>query len=310
MKRLFHICMKSSSEVLFRDEEDYLRGINCLAMACIETGNRVGTFSFQSDHVHFDLFTENHYPLVLRWRISYTKYFNKKYERKGPLLDDYTFVLELVGARHIESAESYILRNSVHHGITSIPFGYPFNSTACYFSSDFSRQYLDSIDFAKYRKFNFLPVNRRPPKDTLLNAQGMIKAECFMEISMVEKFFGSARAFCYCMTRLSGEEWERTQQKDGNNLPPITLHSIEQPFSIDIEQMLKNEKGHLAGTRLTDMQLCSMIDKNICPKLGVRTYAHLDHEQKLLIFHRLTQRRDCPYKEQIMRCLALNDYNR
>jgi len=306
MRRLFHICLTSHSEVLFRNEEDYLWGINCLALTCLDTGSRIGTFSFQSDHIHFDMFTEIPWRDIARFKNSYTRHFNHKYSRTGPLLNAGYFCLELVGARHIEAAESYILRNSVHHAITSTPFGYPYNSSSCYYSSDFSRYYLDNIDFAKYKIGNFLPANGRPDKKYLLNNRGMISADYFMEISMVEKFFGSARGYNYCMTRLSGEEWERYQQKDENGLPSVTLATIETPYTSTIEKLLENEKGKYAGSKMTDLQVCDLIDNGLLPRYKVNSYTQLSTKSKLEIYRQLVKRSDVSSR-QIQRCLALHD---
>lgn len=304
MKKQFHICVTSHSEVLFRDEEDLLRGINSLALACIYNETKICCFSFQSDHVHFDVITEEPSKLVWSFRRIYTMYFNQKYKRTDRLGEHSFYRIEIQGPRHIEAAESYILRNAVHHGIASTPFGYPFNSSQCYYAKDLGHEYLNAIDFKNYKKGTFLPQNRRIPKHYLMNPQGMIDPKYFIEISLVEKFFGSPRGYNYCMTRLSGEEWEKSQEKDNNGIEPITLRSIEKTYSEKLESMYEHEKGRLS-THLSDIEVCTIIDKEYLRTFNCASYVQLTKDQKERIIKDLTRNKRVT-KAQLFRCLAMS----
>jgi len=288
---------------MFRDEEDFLRGINALALACIYNGAKLCTFSLQSDHVHFDALTDIPSTIVKSFRRIHTMYFNRKYHRTGPLGEHSFFINEIDGIRHIEAAESYILRNAVHHGIAASPFGYPFNSSCCYFAKDLGHSFLSSIDFSKYRKGTFLPHNRRFSKDILMNPQGIIDPKHYIEISLVEKFFTSPRGFNYCMTRLSGEEWAKSQEKDQNNKEAVTIETVEMSYSDLLDQMYENEKGRKSSL-LTDIEVCRLIDKRYLRKYRCRSYTELNNEQKEAILMELLPQRGFS-KSQLRRCLAL-----
>jgi len=303
MKKQYHICITSHNEVIFRNEFDYLKGINSLALSCVYTGEKIGTFSLQSDHIHFDLFSDNPGEFVRIFKNGYFQYFNRKYIRTGSLGEHMYYHIELDGARHIEAAESYILRNAVHHGVALSPFGYPFNSSNCYFCNDLGHTFLSAIDFKKYKKGAFLPHNRRFPKDYLMNPQGIIAPEYFIEISLVEKFFGSPRGFNYCMTRLSSEEWSISQSKDENGLAPITLQSIEKPYSDQLDLMYEYEKARRSTMR-TDTEVCALIDTKYLKKYHCQSYTQLTEDQKSQIICELLPQKGFT-KAQLYRCLAV-----
>ncbi|MBQ0043658.1 MAG: hypothetical protein KBT05_01395 [Bacteroidales bacterium] len=304
MKKQYHICITSHEEVMFRNEEDYLRGINSLALTCIQMQDKVCTFSFQTDHIHFDLISDRPGEFVRQFRNRYAMYFNKKYNRKGPLGKHLYFISELEGARHVEAAESYILRNAVHHGIASSPFGYPFNSSTCYFEKDLCHFYLGSVDFSKYKKGLFLPHNRKFPKSYLLNPQGMIDPKHFVEVKLVEKFFGTPRGYLFCMTRLSSEEWEKSQAKDENGKDAITLKIIEHSFTDRLDILYENEKGRNVNS-CSDMDVCRIIDTKYLRKYSCNSYAQLSRSQKEAIKDELLTKKGTT-KIQIYRCLALS----
>ena len=52
MRKIYHICLSSHDEVLFRCERDYVIGFNCLAEAAFYTGSKLLADGFMSTHWH------------------------------------------------------------------------------------------------------------------------------------------------------------------------------------------------------------------------------------------------------------------
>ena len=105
------------------------------------------------------------------------------------------------------------------------------------------------------------------------------------------------------MNRISGEEWDREQEKEGGEL--ITLDKIETGISLqDLSVMKRNEHGRENYSALSDMMLCMHIDHEILPRYSVQSVYQLTEQQKKEIGNTLWQtlraRRD-----QIVRCLAM-----
>lgn len=71
------------------------------------------------------------------------------------------------------------------------------------------------------------------------------------------------------LSRQSSEEWKKEQERDGNGHRPITIGAIE-PFvntDSEIDRMLYAEKGYdYHPSRLTDMDLCEIVDKQLASR--------------------------------------------
>ena len=154
MKKTYHLCLSSDDEVMFRDLEDYNRGFNCFALALHMTDSTGLVESFMSTHTHQIAQTRNSGELMYNFRRSYSQYFNHKYQRSGKLGERHHFTMEIIGYHHIVTAISYVLRNTLHHGIVPIPYAYPHCSVNSIFKKAFGRfneeQLLHPRSYAKY----------------------------------------------------------------------------------------------------------------------------------------------------------------
>ena len=139
MKKTYHLCLSGGDEILFRDEEDYNRGFNCFALALYKTGSTGLVESFQSTHCHKMVQTEDPVEFMYVMRQSYSKYFNRKYDRHGRVGEKMHFTLEVVGLHHHLAAMSYVLRNALHHGVVPIPYAYPHCSANAIFRREMGK---------------------------------------------------------------------------------------------------------------------------------------------------------------------------
>ena len=86
MRKLYHVCLSSGSEVMFRSQSDYIRGFNCLAVALHKTSSSLFADSFMSNHFHICVESNDVRGLMFSYRAAYSRYFNNKYYRKVSLL--------------------------------------------------------------------------------------------------------------------------------------------------------------------------------------------------------------------------------
>lgn len=70
MKKIYHLCLSSHREVLFRDEEDFTIGFNYLAEAAFYTESRLLADGFMSTHWHNIVRTEVPDELTARFRYA------------------------------------------------------------------------------------------------------------------------------------------------------------------------------------------------------------------------------------------------
>lgn len=310
MKELYHIGISSGgAEVLFRVNNDYDYAFNCLAIALYKTGSELLCDSFMSTHCHWIVLTDNLGRLTRCFKNSYINYFNNKYHRKGELIRSHNYAILLKGIHHILAAESYVLRNCMHHGLCQTPFSYQHTSANCYFRRELGKYY--DTDSLLSRKEIKKKLSKRAvfPNDYKMNKNGIFLRESIVQSSQVENQYVTPRGFLYNMTRLSGEEWRKEQENDNNNIPPITLESIENGMTSSdgtattmYQKMAYNERGRFNYQSICDIDLCEMIDTIFIPKYHRSSVYHLSEREKIDIAKILKEKYHAT-NYQINRCL-------
>ena len=138
-----------------------------------------------------------------------------------------------------------------------------------------------------------------------MDKSGLLLREDVIDTADVEHMFGTPRNFLYHMNRLSGEEWQREQERDKEQSKPITIGDIENGISHQtLEQMLHNEHGWNDYRKMTDIQLCHLIDKVILPELDKESVYTMTRDEKSRIAQYLYRTYRLP-EAQIRRCLAI-----
>ena len=304
MKKTYHLCLSAGDEVMFRDLEDYNRGFNNFAIALHKTSSTGLVESIMSTHAHMLVQTDSPKDFMMCLRLPYTMYFNKKYQRSGRLGEKLHFTMEIVGYHHMLAAMSYILRNALHHGVAPVPYAYPHCSANAIFMSEMSKRPEENL-LPQKSIYKFLGRRAEYPDSYKMSKSGVFLRESVLDIPQVENLFVTPRMFNFYMTRKSSEEWEAEQVKDQNNSPLINIQSIEQGVHTEpIEKLLLLENGKADYRKLSDIDLCTEIDRNILPKFGKASVYHLSTEEKNRIANHLFNTFHLN-ASQIRRCLAI-----
>ena len=306
MKDSYSICFTSHDEVLFRDEADHGMFINIMAIEGYRTETEILSDAEMSNHVHLNAFTREPTRFAGRTRMAYTKYFNGKYGRKGRMGEKGTYVLRVNGFNHQLVLNNYIYRNGLHHGAAATAFGYPFSSIHEMFAEDLGRVLPPAVYTKRSDIAAFLPRFADFPDSYVMDGNGVFLRRSFMEIRQVELFYSSPRNFLFQMNRLTDKTWEEDQKKDGTG-KPITLADVEPGLDDkSIAQLLNNEYGrNFNPSRMQDLDVCRLIDRDILPGYGVTSVYFLSSTQKKRIARMLKEEFHLP-DHQIQRCLVLN----
>lgn len=305
MKRTYHLCLSAGDEVMFRDLEDYNRGFNCFALALYKTDSTGLVESFMSTHVHKLVQTHDPKEFMFNFRNPYSKYFNRKYGRSGRLGEKMHFTLEAVGHHHTIAAASYILRNALHHGVAPLPYAYPHCSANAIFRKEMGKFHKDRMITTKsYSKF--IGRHAEYPDSYKMSESGVFTRESVLDIPQMEALYGTPRAYNFYMSRKSSKEWEAEQQKDANELPPISLSSIERGVNLHEEsQMIVYESGKADYRKISDIDLCTELDLLAQNRYGRQSTYQLTTKEKLMIAEDLYRNRHLS-ESQIRRCLILS----
>ena len=303
MKKTYHLCLSAGNETLFRDEEDYNRGFNSLALALYKTNSTGLVESFQSTHFHLVVQSENPADMMYAMRQSYSKYFNRRYQRSGRLGEKHHFQLEISGLHHHLAAMTYVLRNALHHGLVPIPYAYPHCTVNAIFRKEMGKTHIEK-ELNQNSFYRFVGRKAEWPSHYRMNDKGLFLRESVLDIVQVENMYATPRAFNYYMSRKSGEEWEKEQEKDNIGASPIRLEDIEQGINGQTkEKMLIYESGRSDYRKISDIDLCHEIDRNIIPKYGKGSVYHLSRTEKEQIGEFLFRTFRIG-EAQIRRCLA------
>ena len=280
MKKSYHLCLSAGDEIMFRDLEDYRRGFNCFAIALYKTGSTGLVEAFMSNHFHLMIQTEDPKEFMYNMRQPYSKYFNQKYGRNGALGEKEHFQLEIRGLHHHLAAMSYILRNPLHHGIAPIPYAYPHSSVNVIFQHEMGKS---NTDILIPEKSYYKHIGRRAayPDTYKMNDKGMFLRESVLDIVQVENMFATPRSFDYYMGRKTSEDWHKEQSKDNIDNPPVKLEAIEYGVnSHSLERMLINENGRCDYRKMSDIDVCTLVDHQILPSIGKSSVYQLTSKEK------------------------------
>ena len=96
----------------------------------------------------------------------------------------------------------------------------------------------------------------------------------------VEELFITPKSFQYYMSRPTDEKWKAEQLEESEKCKPIDVGMIEKGVVSDVELLKRNEFGRPDLSRMTDLELCSLIDKQILPRMNVQTVYDLSVSQR------------------------------
>ena len=288
---------------MFRDEEDHGVFVNLMALRAFVSDAEILADAEMSTHFHSVVFAEDPMLFASALRMSYTKYFNHKYDRKGRMGQKYTFSQKIDGFNHQMVALSYVLRNGLHHGAAPTALGYAYCSVRELFAKEIGLSSERFRPFSRADMAAYLPRYSAFPDHWQMDESGVFLRKSFMELRRAEQYYGSARNYLYQMNRLTDESWKEDQQKD-NTGQPVTLSMIEGADEKSIAQMLNNEHGrNFNPNRLQDMDVCRLIDHDLLPSFGVRSVYLLSDSQRQRLARQLQAEFRLP-NHQIRRCLG------
>jgi len=261
-----HLCLSSHDEVMFRSQEDLNYGFNCFAMAVIQTESRALCESFLTTHYHAGVQSYEPKTVMHLTRNAYARYFNTKYERRGRLGEKVYFVTPLKGINRMLVAVNYILRQALHHGLTSTPFEYNNCSINALFKKELGKS--TSVELMPDElKYLHMPSNYKIEDKYRMDASGLLLREDIIDCAYMESLYVTPRNFLFQMNAKSSEEWKNEQLREDSSCPVITMETIE-PWAdtSEIVRMYKNENGRPDLSAMTDLELCDIIDNQYVPR--------------------------------------------
>ncbi|MBO7584775.1 MAG: hypothetical protein J6T09_03815 [Bacteroidales bacterium] len=262
---IYHVCLSSHKEVMFRSPEDFRIAFNCLATAALSTNSRLLADGFMTTHYHVLVQTTSLKEFVRRTRYAYARYFNTKNHRTGRLGEERYFNLVIDGHHHSIAALNYVIRQGLHHGVATTPFEYPYCSAGAYFRQELGR-FITPPLMKDHNRHRYLPSNVKIPTNYRMSADGQLLREDILDVTWVEQAYVTPKNFLFQMGKFADAK-DIQNQKEENQLPPVTMETIEAGvpgFSLSEAEAFERSKGNPRA--MTDLELCAYIDTQLLPK--------------------------------------------
>lgn len=258
MKPFWHLCTPGDlSGIIFRDRDDYVFGMNAVALCAAEYAEHLHIFTFQimSNHFHFVVSAEfeavNSFFNSLTMRLG--RYFSSKYGESGIKVLKHN-VLPVSDLKYLRNLTVYVNRNGYVVNRTETPFSYRWGANGYFYNSLINNGLkipLSECSIAFKRKL-FRSRNFFCPANYYLT-DGYVSPLCYCQISLAEKLFTDAHQYFNYISRqveafsdLAKELGDRVILTDDEMYSTIVLicrreYNVEQPV-----QLVKDAKLRIA----------------------------------------------------------------
>ena len=263
--------------VLFRDEEDYVYGVNSLAIGTLKYSVSLLGYTLMSNHFHLLLsgtYTEceNYFHFMLRRLI---RLLSKKYGVKGLIKADTFNVTAVLDRQTFVNELAYLLRNAYRARLAS-PHSYRWSSADVYFNP--FREQVHGISFCtltQEQKRVILRSHENVPGNWE-HANGCILNRFFVDYQKAEKILEDS----------------------------VSLFDKLRLY--DLESAVKMAHGLAESMRFSDSQLQEKIALICRKEYHVESVHQLDRKSLFLLARSLS-RRFAATRSQLRRLLGLTD---
>ena len=260
--------------LLFRDEDDFVKGTNTIALATLKYPVKVLCYALMDNHIHLLLMGSYADCLAFHAWVLHriARLFEAKYGVSGILKLRASDVQAVVDRNMLLNEVCYLLRNGYKARIAS-PYSYQWTPFECYFNPYLPLLHGSSLPGAKVVKRMFETHLRIPPEWE--HDKGRILNKCFVDFRTVEQKIGSSLDFFDRLRRF------------------------------DLESVVEQEHGIEEKLAFTDSEMQEKIRAVCANELHVASHHQLERKDLLLLARTLARRFACP-KKQIARLLGID----
>ena len=203
---IWHLCTPGESmSVIFRDRDDYVFGMNLIALSAAELVGELNILTFQimSNHLHFVLVCKDN--VLNKFFFLLKKRLQRYMSNTGNVVNLNDFVpnvFRINDIRYLQTVIAYVNRNGYLVDNSSTPFTYEWGANR-YFFNNFTRNELSvkisdiSVDNKRrmFKSRNFcIPDNYQV-------TNGYVIPFSYCNISLAESFFKDANQYFHLCSR-------------------------------------------------------------------------------------------------------------
>lgn len=195
---------------IFHDNEDFISGMNSMAIGLLNRKIRLLAFCLMDNHVHFIMHAtdDDAKDFMSFYKKMLSRHLKTKYGIMGSLYYAKTGIRTIEDDRSLKIAIAYCLRNPFAAGMENDPVEYRWSSARYYYGSipeGLSR--IDSLSIREQR--SRFRTRAKIPADYMYDQNGMIHPLCYTQCGEVKKLFYNEGNFIhYLFKRVEKEVGE------------------------------------------------------------------------------------------------------
>lgn len=197
----WHICTEGLQDrLIFRDREDFIQGMNAVALCSYKAPVAVLAFCLMDNHVHFVVngTRGSCVRFVDAFVLRLAKWIRRKYGEAGPLRGVGINIKNIDSYVYLKDVISYVHRNPMVAGICAA-LSYEWSTAGTFFRQKSSRPGLMCISSltARERRKRLKTKYKDIPPDMVVNSEDMILPESYVLARHVERLFSNAQGYMF-----------------------------------------------------------------------------------------------------------------
>ena len=120
ISKVYHVIIRGiNKQDIFLDKQDYFKFIKEIERTKSKYKYEIYAYSLMNDHVHFVIYDKNENMSIVMQslNVSYSSYFNKKYERTGHLFENRFKSKAIESEEYLKNVVRYIHKNPENAGL-------------------------------------------------------------------------------------------------------------------------------------------------------------------------------------------------
>lgn len=254
----YHICTDGNAlPWLFKDDEDFIAGMNRIGICKFVTGVGVVSFVLMDNHLHLLLYSTiaKCKEYIGKYKNLTGKWLSRKYGNHHCLKELPATIIHIRDEEHLMETLAYIDRNSIVAGYCYLPSEYPWGTARFMFRQEpgdvIGWRNLGSLRLREYR--DILKTRYDLPGHWRIDSRGMIDPRCFTDIDKANSIFKSPLRYIYFLSRklegkidLDAVHGSRTFIPDKELRPLVARMAVEMFQTDDIQSLNVSNRLTLA----------------------------------------------------------------
>lgn len=261
-REFYHVCSEGlEKSLIFRNHEEFLTGMNYIAVCVCKIKVRILCFCLMGNHFHFIL--SGTYEDCWRFGNEYKRMcamMMKRFQGKGEALRNVEVQLKKITDRsYLEAAIAYVLRNPIAAGFRLMPHQYPWSSADMYFRGDYIPRGRRADEFPVRTLMHLLKSKMTIPGEYVIDKEGMVSPLCYIDYRTVEEIYGHPSRLMGLLSSKKEAEFELFLGIADKYNPDM------EELKDSVRELIKIEFGVKAVSQLSmeqKIRLCSMMRRN------------------------------------------------